>query len=131
MGTGENMDFHRSLAAAESGDDSACNQGDLDRSVYRLACHIQAAIPRTNIDNMLGVHRMLLFEAVAKPLVEVGNGIPTTHTLYPDVLDAREIRRLIDCGDKHLRSEGLVYSIPLPIEIGKYHNGIAIGHRSL
>ena len=105
------------------------NQGNLDRSIYQLACQIQAAKPRSNIDNMLGVHRMLLFAAVARPLVEVGNGIPAAYSLYPDVLDAGEIRRLIDCRDEHLRGEGLVYSITLPIEIGNHHDRIAVGHR--
>jgi hypothetical protein len=104
------------------------NQGDLDRSISQLACHIQAAEACTNDDSMRGVHRMLLFEVVVGPLVEVDNGFTATHSLYPDVLDAREIRRLIDCGDEHLRGEGLVYSISLPIEIGDHHNRIAIGH---
>ena len=53
-------------------------------------------------------------------LVEVGNGIPATHSLYPDILDAGEIRCLIICRDEHPRGEGLVISIALPIEIGNH-----------
>jgi hypothetical protein len=70
-----------------------------------------------------------LTDVQARPLVEVDNGIPATHSLYPDVLDAGEIGHLIDCRDEHPRREGLFISIALPIEIGNQYDRIAIGYR--
>ena len=64
------------------------------------------------------------------PLAEIGNGRTAPHALDPDVLDARQIRRLIDGRDEHVGGERLVNPIALPVEIGKHHDRIVIGlHR--
>ena len=39
------------------------------------------------------------------PLAEIGNGRTAPHALDPDVLDARQIRCLIDGGDEHVGGE--------------------------
>ena len=64
------------------------------------------------------------------PLAEIGNGRTAPHALDPDVLDTRQVWRLIDSGDEHVGGERLVNPIPLPVEIGKHHDRIVIGlHR--
>jgi hypothetical protein len=67
-------------------------------------------------------------QAVARMLVEVYDGIPATYSLNPDILGAREIRRLIFCRDEHLGGEGLFISIALSIEIGRHHDSVSVSH---
>src|SRR6266508_3382223 len=48
---------------------------------------------------------IILTDVQARSLVEVDNSISATHSLYPDVLNARTITVLINCRDEHPRRE--------------------------
>lgn len=67
-------------------------------------------------------------EAEIRLRVEVDVGFAATDALYPNILGAGEIIRLILCRDEHPRRERLFISIALPIEIGNEDYRVVIGY---